>query len=198
MNQAGYGWLIFALMTVSCWGLYGVFLHSGQLGMADPVNGRYKAFLFVGIAYFLVAVLAPLAILAASGADWHYPMRGMTMSLIAGTVGGLGAFGVFACVRRQGHAGRGDVDHFRRGAYRERAGFHGTPPASRRSGRNPLAVLRGDRLRGPGWVSGLALQAEPCTAQTARSPDGRRDGVRNPSKRRNRPLAAIGWIASAT
>ena len=77
MNQAGYSWLIFALMTVSCWGLYGVFLHSGQLGMADPVNGRYKAFLFVGIAYFLVAVLAPLAILAVSGAGlalsgaWH-------------------------------------------------------------------------------------------------------------------------------
>ena len=102
MNQAGYSWLVFALLTVSCWGLYGVFLHSGQLGMADPVNGRYKAFLFVGIAYFLVAVLAPLAILAASGADWNYPARGMTMSLIAGTVGAVGAFGVLLAFGAKG------------------------------------------------------------------------------------------------
>jgi len=59
--QAGLTWLIYALMTVVAWGLYGICLHSGQMGMADPVNGRYKAFLFVGIAYFLTAVLAPLA-----------------------------------------------------------------------------------------------------------------------------------------
>lgn len=102
MNQAGYGWLMFALLTVSCWGLYGIFLHSGQLGMGDPVHGRYKAFLFVGIAYFLVAVLAPLAILATSGADWNYPMRGMTLSLIAGTVGAVGAFGVLLAFGAKG------------------------------------------------------------------------------------------------
>ena len=46
-------WLIFALMTVVTWGVYGAFLHTGQLGMKDAMNGRYKAFLFVGLAYFL-------------------------------------------------------------------------------------------------------------------------------------------------
>lgn len=102
MNQAGYGWLMFALLTVSCWGLYGIFLHSGQVGMGDPVHGRYKAFLFVGIAYFLVAVLAPLAILATSGADWNYPMGGMALSLIAGTVGAVGAFGVLLAFGAKG------------------------------------------------------------------------------------------------
>ncbi len=102
MNQAGYSWLLFAMMTVSCWGLYGIFLHSGQIGMGDPVNGRYKAFLFVGIAYFLVAVLAPIAILVATGADWNYPPRGMALSLIAGTVGGLGAFGVLLAFGAKG------------------------------------------------------------------------------------------------
>src|SRR4030095_16542380 len=69
------------------------FLHSGQLGMQDPVNGRYKAFLFVGIAYFLVAVLAPLMMLVLSGANWNYPVKGMAWSLIAGIVGAVGAFG---------------------------------------------------------------------------------------------------------
>ena len=51
-------WLGFALMTVAVWGLYGVFLHKGAMGMKDPEFGRYKAFLVVGIAYFLVAVIA--------------------------------------------------------------------------------------------------------------------------------------------
>ncbi len=48
-NSPGLAWLLFSLSTVVCWGLYGVFLHSGQTGMNDPVNGRYKAFLFVGV-----------------------------------------------------------------------------------------------------------------------------------------------------
>src|SRR5206468_210529 len=61
-------WLVFALMTVASWGVYGVFLHTGQLGMKDAVNGRYKAFLFVGIAYFLTAVIAPLVVLLMRGA----------------------------------------------------------------------------------------------------------------------------------
>ena len=87
-------WLFFALLTVASWGVYGVFLHTGQLGMSDPVNGRYKAFLFVGIAYFLTAVLAPLAVLMARGADWNFPAKGLWWSLIAGTVGAIGAFGV--------------------------------------------------------------------------------------------------------
>lgn len=102
MNQPGFSWLLYALMTVSCWGLYGIFLHSGQIGMGDPVHGRYKAFLFVGIAYFLVAVLAPIAVLLASGADWNYPARGMTLSLVAGTVGAVGAFGVLLAFGAKG------------------------------------------------------------------------------------------------
>src|ERR1041384_7481428 len=93
-DAPGMTWVMFALMTVVSWGVYGVFLHTGQTYMADPVNGRYKAFLFVGIAYFLTAVLAPLALLMAKGASWNYPPRGMWWSLIAGIVGAVGAFGV--------------------------------------------------------------------------------------------------------
>lgn len=85
-------WLVFVALTVVAWGLYGVFLHTGQLGMADPVNGRYKAFLFVGLAYFLTAVVAPLALLAARGSDWVFPARGAWWSLAAGGVGAIGAF----------------------------------------------------------------------------------------------------------
>src|SRR5881409_1625046 len=101
-SSPGLTWLLFALLTVACWGVYGVFLHTGQTAMGDPINGRYKAFLFVGIAYFLTAVLAPLALLVAKGASWAYPVRGMWWSLFAGIVGAIGAFGVLLAFGAKG------------------------------------------------------------------------------------------------
>src|SRR5438445_764229 len=95
-------WLVFALMTVVTWGVYGVFLHTGQMGMKDAVNGRYKAFLFVGLAYFLTAVLAPLAVLLFRGADWNYPRSGMLWSLVAGIAGAVGAFCVLLAFGAKG------------------------------------------------------------------------------------------------
>ena len=95
-------WLIFALMTVASWGVYGVLLHTGQLAMGDPINGRYKAFLFVGIAYFLTAVLAPLAMLVANGASWKMPASGMAWSLVAGIAGAIGAFCVLLAFGAKG------------------------------------------------------------------------------------------------
>lgn len=90
--MGSYSWLIFAMGTVVTWGLYGIFLHSGQVGMQDAANGRYKAFLFVGIAYFLTAVLAPLLILVFNGTDWKFPAKGLWLSLLAGILGAIGAF----------------------------------------------------------------------------------------------------------
>jgi len=101
-SQSGMTWLIFALMTVVSWGLYGVFLHSGQMGMSDPVNGRYKAFLFVGIAYLITAVVGPAIMLLANGATWSMPAKGMGWSLLAGTVGALGAFCVLLAFGAKG------------------------------------------------------------------------------------------------
>ncbi len=86
-------WFYLALVTVACWGLYGIFLHQGQVAMADKELGRYKAFLFVGIAYFLTAVLAPLVILLLSkNMSWDMPPKGMWVSLFAGILGAVGAF----------------------------------------------------------------------------------------------------------
>ena len=70
--------------------------------MADPLNGRYKAFLFVGIAYFLTAVLAPLAVLLLNGASWKYPPAGMAWSLLAGIAGAVGAFCVLLAFGAKG------------------------------------------------------------------------------------------------
>lgn len=101
-SSPGIAWLLFALLTVVSWGVYGIFLHTGQLGMGDPVNGRYKAFLFVGIAYFITAVLAPAAMLWMRGATWSFPAQGAWWSLIAGIVGAIGAFGVLLAFGAKG------------------------------------------------------------------------------------------------
>lgn len=101
--QADNTWLAFTFITVFTWGVYGILLHKGQVGMADPVNGRYKAFLFVGIAYFLTAVLAPLFLLIAKGAAFsNYTSGGSLWSLVAGIAGAVGAFGTLLAFGAKG------------------------------------------------------------------------------------------------
>jgi drug/metabolite transporter (DMT)-like permease len=95
-------WLAFALMTVVSWGLYGILLHHGQMMMADKSNALYKSFLFVGLAYFLTAVLAPLAMLIVRKATWTFPAPGMFWSLIAGVAGAAGAFCVLLAFGAKG------------------------------------------------------------------------------------------------
>jgi drug/metabolite transporter (DMT)-like permease len=108
MNSApaanpGNTWLAYTFITVFSWGVYGILLHKGQVAMADPANGRYKAFLFVGIAYFLTAVLAPLFLLMSKGAAFStYPTAGWSWSLIAGVAGAIGAFGTLLAFGAKG------------------------------------------------------------------------------------------------
>ena len=173
-----YSWLIFALGTVLTWGLYGIFLHMGQMGMVDPVNGRYKAFLFVGVAYFLTAVLAPLILLVMRGADWSFPAKGLWLSLFAGILGAIGAFFVLLALgdRREGAecARCRDVHHLRRSTHREcdRLDLDGA-----RLGQDPLALhsraLHGGRRR----LSCHEVQAGPRRAREAgRESRGGRSG----------------------
>jgi drug/metabolite transporter (DMT)-like permease len=98
----GMAWLGYALMTVLAWGVYGILLHSGQTTMADSINGRYKAFLFVGIAYFITAVLAPIFVLWLNGATWQFTGKGMSWSLLAGIAGAVGAFCVLLAFGAKG------------------------------------------------------------------------------------------------
>ena len=95
-------WIVFVVLTVASWGLYGVFLHKGQLSMADPDHGRFKAFLFVGLAYLLVAVIGSAVMLVANGAQWTFTEKGVTWSFLAGVVGAIGAFGVLLAFGAKG------------------------------------------------------------------------------------------------
>lgn len=92
-------WQIYALMTVVFWGVYGVLLHTGRAGMlasaegrADAGNASMKAFLFVGIAYFVVAIVGPLIWLTLKKSNWAFTGEGLRWSFIAGVAGALGAF----------------------------------------------------------------------------------------------------------
>ena len=95
-------WLIFAIMTVTSWGLYGVFLHKGKVSMGEETGAGFKAFLFVGLAYLLVAVIGSLIMLWQSGATWTFSGKGVTWSFIAGIVGAVGAFGVLLAFGAKG------------------------------------------------------------------------------------------------
>lgn len=88
-------WQTFALMTVLTWGVYGVLLHTGRLGMVkagDAANASMKAFLLVGIAYFVVAVVGPVIVLMRNKSNWSFTGAGISWSFIAGVAGAAGAF----------------------------------------------------------------------------------------------------------
>jgi hypothetical protein len=79
-------------LAVACWGIYGPVLHEGSHHMG---NSRLKPLICVGIAYFIVAIIVPVAVLASQGqlrGDWNLP--GVSWSLAAGAAGAFGAIGI--------------------------------------------------------------------------------------------------------
>jgi len=77
-------------LTAVCWGVYGPVLHFGR----EAMHSSLRPFMCVGLAYFLIAVLAPLALLARGGERGRWTAEGVLWSLLAGTAGALGALGV--------------------------------------------------------------------------------------------------------
>jgi hypothetical protein len=98
-------WFLFAISASLFWGSYVPTIFYGQqaFGAANP-NKSMKAFLFIGIAYFLMAVVVPGIWLAMnpSPADTGWPMRGMVLSTLAGVLGAAGALGVVFALRAAG------------------------------------------------------------------------------------------------
>jgi hypothetical protein len=82
--------LLATCMTLFCWGAYGPVLHRGQAAMD---GSRLRPLLCIGIAYFLIAVLVPLALLRPMGDTGNWGLGGTMWSLAAGTLGAVGALG---------------------------------------------------------------------------------------------------------
>jgi hypothetical protein len=81
------GWVVFVAGAVLSWGVYGAMLHQGQTQLGHPL----KALLCVGVAYFLVGVIVPVAALSAQGQMSGFNTAGLVSATLAGTLGAVGA-----------------------------------------------------------------------------------------------------------
>ena len=87
-------------LTVACWGMYGPVLHEGQHHLG---NNRLKPLICVGAAYFIVAIILPVVILASRGqlaGEWS--VSGISWSMIAGAAGAFGAMGIILALTSGG------------------------------------------------------------------------------------------------
>jgi hypothetical protein len=65
-------------------------LHQGQTQLGNPL----KALLCVGVAYFLIGILVPVAALGSQGQLNNFKPQGLLIATIAGALGAIGA----ACI----------------------------------------------------------------------------------------------------
>jgi uncharacterized membrane protein HdeD (DUF308 family) len=84
-------WLLYVLGAVLAWGSYGPALHAGQSAFPDRQTASLRSLLCVGIAYFLVGVLVPLAALWNQAQLSGFNTRGTVYSTLGGVLGALGA-----------------------------------------------------------------------------------------------------------
>ena len=87
-------WLYFVAGAVLSWGFYVPVLHEGQ----RLLGGALRAFLCVGAAYFLTAVLIPLVLMyfdLAGSRQGIFNQQGVTFATLGGIAGAAGALTSF-------------------------------------------------------------------------------------------------------
>lgn len=84
-------WLLFVVLTVLSWGTYIPTLHRGQLALG---GSGIHAFLLVGVAYLLVAIAVPGAMVARAGSWNVFTSSGVAFTMAAGVLGAVGALGI--------------------------------------------------------------------------------------------------------
>jgi hypothetical protein len=97
-QKKGHMWILFVAGAVLSWGAYGVLLHQGQVQLGNPL----KALLCVGVAYFLIGVLVPVAGLSAQGALGNFSQAGLMKATVAGALGAAGAVCIIYAFRTGG------------------------------------------------------------------------------------------------
>lgn len=93
-------WILFVVGTVLTWGAYVPTLHHGQVAFGK--SAALRAFLFVGIAYFLTAAVVLLLVRFAGLEPWSFTAKGMKMSFAAGVLGAAGALGIVFAIKYGG------------------------------------------------------------------------------------------------
>lgn len=92
-------WLLFVIGAFLCWGAYVPMMHQGQQYLN---RGALRAFLCVGVAYFLTAVVVPLALLGAKMEPWEWNSKGVTYATLGGVLGAGGALFVILALKSGG------------------------------------------------------------------------------------------------
>lgn len=98
-------WIVFVVGAAMSWGCYVPMLHEGQkeLGGGFPPKGPLRAFLCVGLAYFVTAVLVPGALLWGAGMEGtSFNVRGTSFATIAGVLGAAGALCIIFAMKNGG------------------------------------------------------------------------------------------------
>src|SRR5713226_1202511 len=85
--EANPRYLIFVLLAGFCWGTYVPLIAQG----GKELKNSYASFLCVGVAYFLIAILFPLAVFWLRGNWPAFNATGVTFASLAGVAGALGA-----------------------------------------------------------------------------------------------------------
>jgi len=91
-------WVAFAFGAALSWGVYGAMLHRGQVLLANPL----RALLCVGMAYFLIGVLAPIGMLSSQGGLGTFHRAGVLWATLAGGLGAIGAVFIILAFRAGG------------------------------------------------------------------------------------------------
>jgi hypothetical protein len=92
------------MVTVLAWGTYVPVLRWGQVAMSSgPAPARWRPFVCVGLAYFLIGVIVPIVLLKLRGEKGQWTAGGIVMSLVAGTLGALGALGIILAINFGGN-----------------------------------------------------------------------------------------------
>jgi hypothetical protein len=87
-------WMVFVGLAGLCWGFYVPLVAQG----GKELKNSYVSFLCVGVAYFLIAVLAPVGILYAKGKMPSLNGTGIALASFAGVAGAVGALCVILAV----------------------------------------------------------------------------------------------------
>jgi len=86
-------------LALVCWGIYGPVLARGQI----HYHFNYlHAFICVGLAYFVIAVIAPIFALRLFGEKGDWTATGTIWSLVAGAAGAIGALGILLALHSGG------------------------------------------------------------------------------------------------
>src|SRR5262245_17391596 len=92
--------LLFVLGAILSWGAYVPTIHEGQTGFN---KGAIRAFLFVGVAYCLTAVIVPAVLIFGMKMEPSVvPAKGITISTLAGIFGAAGALCVILALKNGG------------------------------------------------------------------------------------------------